>query len=250
MRLQKYLSRSGLASRRACERLIAEGRVRVDGVVVTTPGTRVVPGMSAVEVDGRRVSPQPPVWLALHKPPGYLCSRGDPGGRPTVYDLIPDGQPQQLFHVGRLDFMSEGLLLLTNDGDLAHRILHPSAETPRRYEVTLSEPVPEDLPQRLREGLRLEDGVARADAAELLEGRRRDERRLRITLHEGRNREIRRMMERAGVVIRSLKRTAFGSVELGDLSSGACRVLTGEEVRRLREKALGGKAIQAESKAD
>lgn len=237
MRLQKFLSRAGVASRRAAERLIEAGRVRVDGTVVTELGTRVVPGRSEVRVDGRRAELRPPVWIALHKPPGYLCTRDDPRGRPTVYELLPGGTFQELFHVGRLDFMSEGLLLLTNEGGVAHRLLHPANETPRRYEVVLEEPVPPRLPERLLAGVELDDGPAAADAAALLPGRAPDEKVLLVTLHEGRNREIRRMMERVGVGIRSLRRTAFGPVLLGDLGPGEHRRLSEEEVERLRREA-------------
>lgn len=242
MRLQKYLSRAGVASRRAAERLIQEGRVRVDGRAVTEPGTRVTPGREAVEVDGRPVELPPPVWLALHKPPGYLCSRGDPRGRPTVYDLLPEGEARRLFHVGRLDFMSEGLLLFTNEGEVAHRLLHPRAETPRRYEVRLAEPLPARLAERLLEGLPLEDRMARADSAVVLPGKRRGEGLLLITLREGRNREIRRMMERLGATIHSLKRVAFGPVELGALHPGRHRRLSEDEVRTLRRAAGGRQA--------
>lgn len=233
MRLQKFLSRAGVTSRRAGERLILEGRVRVDGAVVRELGTRVDPEASRVEVDGRRIRIPPARWVALHKPPGYLCSRRDPAGRPTVYDLLP-ADMGGLFHVGRLDYLSEGLLLLTNDGETANRLLHPSAETPRRYEVVVAEPVPHDLAVRLLAGVELEDGRAAADAATLLPGERAGERRLLVTLHEGRNREIRRMMQHLGIRIRSLKRWSFGPVELGALGRGAFRELDEEEVARLR----------------
>lgn len=232
MRLQKYMARAGVASRRASEKLIAAGRVRVDGVVVDTPGFHVDPGSSVVEVDGRRVSPSPTRWVALHKPPGYLCSRADPRKRPTVYDLLPDGELRGLFHVGRLDYMSEGLLLLTNDGDAAHALLHPSAETPRRYEVTLKAPVARSVVDRLLRGVDLEDGMARATAASL-EAESDGEQVLRITLREGRNREIRRLMETLGVTIHSLKRVAMGPVELGTLARGEWRELTDAERRAL-----------------
>lgn len=235
MRLQKYMARAGVASRRASEKLIAAGRVRVDGVVVDTPGFQVDPGSSVVEVDGRRVSPSPTRWVALHKPPGYLCSRADPRKRPTVYDLLPDGELRGLFHVGRLDYMSEGLLLLTNDGDAAHALLHPSAETPRRYEVTLKAPVARSVVDRLLRGVDLEDGMARATAASL-EAESDGEQVLRITLREGRNREIRRLMETLGVTIHSLKRVAMGPVELGTLARGEWRELTDAERRALERR--------------
>lgn len=248
MRLQKYLSRAGVASRRAAEELIAAGRVRVDGEVVTELGTRVVPGEAAVEVDGRPAELRPAAWLALHKPPRYLCTRDDPAGRPTVYHLLPAGPPQELFHVGRLDFMSEGLLLLTNEGEVAHRLLHPGNETPRRYEVAVADPVPPRLAERLLAGVELEGGRAAATAAALLPGRGPRERLVLITLTEGRNREIRRMMERLGATIHSLRRIAFGPVELGDLAPGAHRTLTGEEVERLRLEAGVGERDEAEGK--
>lgn len=228
MRLQKFLARAGVASRRASEDLIAAGRVRVDGLLVNTPGTQVDPESSVVEVDGRRVSPSATRWVALHKPPGYLCSRGDPRKRPTVYDLLPDGELRGLFHVGRLDYMSEGLLLLTNDGDAAHALLHPSAATPRRYEVTLKAPVGRSVVDRLLQGVDLEDGPARATSASL--GAARDgEQVLLITVCEGRNREVRRLMEALGLTIHSLKRVAVGPVELGRLARGKWRELTDAE---------------------
>jgi len=232
MRLQKFLARAGVASRRASEELIAEGRVRVDGVRVEAPGMQVDPEASVVEVDGQRVRLRETRWVALHKPPGYLCSRGDPRNRPTVYQLLPDDELRGLFHVGRLDYMSEGLLLLTNDGDAAHALLHPSAETPRRYEVTLKAPVEPAIVDRLLHGVDLEDGVARATAASL-RAERGGEQVLRITLTEGRNREIRRLMETLGVTIHSLKRVAMGPVELGALPRGEWRDLTDSESQAL-----------------
>lgn len=236
MRLQKFLSRAGVASRRDSEELIAAGRVRVDGTVVTELGSRVEPGNSVVEVDGERVEPASPRWVALNKPPAVITSRGDPEGRTTIYDLLPDGPVQDLFHVGRLDYMSEGLLLLTNQGDVAHALLHPSREVSKRYEVGLAEEAAADLPRRLLEGVRLEDGPARADAASLLPDAREGSV-LLITLHEGRNREIRRMLDRLGVRIRYLRRLSFGPVELRESEPGAWRDLDPGEVRALREAA-------------
>ncbi len=233
MRLQKFLARAGVASRRRSEELIAAGRVRVDGQVVTRPGSSVNPTTQTVEVDGRAVQLEPTVWLALHKPPGVLCSRGDPRGRPTIYGLLPD-EAAGLFHVGRLDYLSEGLILLSNDGDTTHGLLHPSREVPRRYEVELVGPVPRDLPGRLREGLLLEDGPAAADRARFLTPAESERPRVEIELHEGRNREIRRMMKDFNVRIRTLKRTALGPIELGELPRGAYRSLDGEEVDALR----------------
>jgi 23S rRNA pseudouridine2605 synthase len=234
MRLQKYLARAGVASRRASEDLIRQGRVRVDGDVVTEMGSRVDPERSRVEVDGRHVELSPARWIALHKTPGTLCTRSDPRGRPTVYDDLPRDH-EELFHVGRLDYMSEGLLLLTNEGDLAHGLLHPSAEVEKRYEVGLVEPAPPGLARRLLEGVALEDGPAAADAASLLAGRGEGPV-LLVTLHEGRNREIRRMLDALGARIRYLKRVAFGPVELGDLPPGAWRELRPEEREALKAR--------------
>ena len=226
MRLQKYLARSGVASRRASEALIAEGRVTVDGSVVTMPGTRVDPARNRIEVDGRRVEPEPVRWIALHKPPGYLCSRGDPRGRPTIYDLLPE-EAGSLFHVGRLDYMSEGLVLLTNDGDAANRLMHPSGEMLRRYEVTLVDPAPHRIAERLRNGVELEDGPARAVRADVDAG---DPRQLRVAIAEGRNREVRRMLAAVGLRIARLKRVAVGPIELGELPRGAWRAMEKREV--------------------
>lgn len=234
VRLQKFLARAGVASRRASEELIAAGRVRVDGRTVTEPGSRVDPEAAVVEVDGRRVERQPARWIALHKPPGFLCTRSDPRGRPTVYDLLPEGELQDLFHVGRLDFLSEGLLLLSNEGDVAHRVLHPASETEKRYEVELLPPVPGRLAERMLTGVELEDGPAAADAASLLPEPEGEGAVLLVTLHEGRNREIRRMLDALGARIRRLRRLSFGPVELGDLEEGAWRELEGPEVDALR----------------
>jgi len=234
VRLQKFLARAGVASRRASEEIIREGRVRVDGQVVTEMGTRVDPERSVVEVDGQRVERQPARWVAVHKPPGVLCTRDDPRGRRTVYDLLPRGPLQDLFHVGRLDYMSEGLLLLTNEGDVAHRLLHPSSETEKRYEVRILPPVPPSLGRRLLSGVELSDGPAAADAASVMPDPEGEGAVVLLTLHEGRNREIRRIMEALDVEIRSLRRLSFGPVELGGLEPGKWRELEDTEVEALR----------------
>jgi len=238
VRLQKFLARAGVASRRASERLISAGRVRVDGEVITRLGTSVVEGQ-VVEVDGEVVAIPTARWLAVHKPPGTLCTRHDPQGRPTVYDLLPaDAEP--LFHVGRLDYMSEGLLLMTNDGDLANSLLHPSARLRRRYEVALVGPAPEGLPAGLVAGVELEDGHAAAAEAGWIVPASDPATVIRLTLLEGRNREIRRLLKAFDVRVRWLRRVAFGPIELGDLGRGESRQLTDEEVERLRRSATGG----------
>ena len=232
MRLNKFLSRAGVASRRAADRMIGEGRVRVDGTVVRELGVRVDPDGSLVEVDGRRVRLAPATWILLHKPPRVVCTRRDPRGRPTVYDLLAP-EHRGLFHVGRLDVMSEGVLLFTNEGDTARDLLHPSREVTRRYRVMLREPVPDDLVARLEAGVELDDGPARPEQVRL--GRTRAGRPvLRLTLREGRNREIRRMLRALGVGIRRLRRVGFGPVELGRLPPGRWRTLEAGEVEALR----------------
>ena len=240
MRLQKFLARAGVASRRASERLIADGRVTVDGEPVTRPGSTVDPSQ-CVEVDGRRVEIPAPRWLALHKPPGSLCTRTDPAGRPTIYDLLDDAD-RSLFHVGRLDYMSEGLLLLTNEGELANRLLHPSTGVRRRYDVGLVAPVPSDVPAALRRGVELEDGAARALAAGWSSSSTRTDPVVELELAEGRNREIRRMMQALDLRVRYLKRTSFGPVTLGDLAPRRTRVLSDDEVRAL-ERLVSGAEI-------
>lgn len=245
VRLQRYLRRAGVASRRESEELIRRGRVAVDGEVVTELGTRIEDVDSArVAVDGEPVEPRPARWVALHKPPRVITSRDDPEGRRTVYDLLPGGPVRELFHVGRLDYMSEGLLLLSNEGGVAHRLLHPSSGVEKRYEVGLVPPVPDGIERQVLEGVELEDGPAAADAVARLPAEEGAV--LLITLHEGRNREIRRMMSKLGASIRHLRRLSFGPVELGDLGPGEWRDLEPAEVRALREAAAPERPADAE----
>jgi 23S rRNA pseudouridine2605 synthase len=213
--------------------LIREGRVTVDGEVVSVMGTRIDPDASVVEVDGRVVRLEPSRWIMLHKPPGYLCTRSDPDGRPTVYELI-GAELASLFHVGRLDYMSEGMLLFTNEGTVAEQLLHPRNRVLRSYEVTVAGPIPRDVGTRLRNGVELDDGPARVDDFRVRRGPRPDQVLLELSLREGRNREVRRMMEAVGLTIHALKRVAFGPVELGDLPRGSWRSLDAGEVDRLR----------------
>lgn len=232
MRLQKYLSRAGVASRREGERLIVDGRVSVDGEVVKELGTRVVPGEHNVRVDGKLVEPRALRWLALHKPVGYVTTRSDDRGRPTLYALLPE-RYADLSYVGRLDLLSEGLLILTNDGELIHRLLHPSYEVPRRYEVEVEGQIDPRQARRLVEGVMLEDGPADADDIEVggaVDGRSS----IRLTLREGRNREVRRMLAALDYAVERLVRLAYGPIELGALGPGEWRELTPAEIRALR----------------
>jgi 23S rRNA pseudouridine2605 synthase len=239
MRLQKFLSRAGVASRRAGEEMMREGRVRVNGEVVREMGVKVEPG-DRVEVDGRAVSLDAPVWLLLHKPPGYVTTREDPEGRATVYDLVPE-RYQGLFHVGRLDRDSEGLLLLTNEGDVANRLLHPSREMDRVYQVDVVGVPTRPALNRLLTGVELDDGLARAHRVQLVRQERatagagsEPHARLRVTMREGRKREVRRIFDALGHPVRRLLRERLGPVRLGGLPAGEWRELTPKEVASLR----------------
>jgi len=228
MRLQKYLAQAGVASRRGAEALIAEGRVSINGQTVTGQGVRIDPEVDVVRVDGQSVRRSLTRWIALHKPPGYVSTRHDPQGRRTIYDLLPR-EMGALFYVGRLDADSEGLLLLTNDGDGAHRLLHPRFQVPREYEAEVAGAPSREVLQRLLAGVQLEDGWARATSAETLARGR-----IRLTLREGRKREVRRMLAAVGHPVRRLLRTRYGPVRLSDLEPGRWRYLAAEEIAALR----------------
>ncbi|HLL47272.1 MAG TPA: pseudouridine synthase [Longimicrobiaceae bacterium] len=239
VRLQVFIARSGLASRRGAEELIAEGRVWVNGESVTSPGTKVIPGVDRVEVDGEAISSAvETMWVALHKPKGYVTTRHDPYGRKTIYELLP-GKLHHLFHVGRLDRDSEGILLLTNDGPGANRFLHPRFGVTKEYLVDVDgRPTAEEL-RRLVSGVELEDGVARAESAERMHQVDLDVWRIRVVLREGKKREVRRMLDAVGHPVRRLIRRRFGPVELGELPSGRWRVLGPTELRGLMREPGG-----------
>jgi pseudouridine synthase len=233
MRLQKFLSQAGIASRRAAEEMIRAGRISINGKVNTELGVKVDPDRDRVEVDGKLVGAVEPVWIALHKPPGYVVSRHDPQGRPTIYELIP-AEYAGLFHVGRLDFASEGLILLTNEGDAAHRLLHPSYEMDRVYDVGVRGKVSDDEIAQLLGGIELEDGLARAIAVQRRQSPGPRAERLLVTLREGRKREVRRLFRAIGHPVLRLVRRRFGPIELGSLKPGQTRRLTYREVTALR----------------
>ncbi|HTY71131.1 MAG TPA: pseudouridine synthase [Actinomycetes bacterium] len=235
-RLQKVLARAGVASRRACEALIAEGRVEVDGVVVSKLGTRVDPSTAVIRVDGVRVSVSShQVYLMLNKPAGVVSTMADPEGRPCLGDYVGSNR-ERLFHVGRLDVDTEGLLLLTNDGTLAHRLAHPSFEIPKTYLADVPAPLPRDLGRRLREGIDLEDGPVRFDSFRVV-GSTASRALVEVTLHEGRNRVVRRSFEAVGFPVTRLVRTAIGPVQLGELRPGKLRPLSSKELGALFELA-------------
>jgi 23S rRNA pseudouridine2605 synthase len=232
IRLQRYLARCGLGSRRSAEDLITGGRVRINGRAVTELGTRVLPD-DRVEVDGAPVEPEAEHWVALHKRRGSVSTREDPRGRRTVYSALPE-RFATLFHVGRLDRQSEGLLLFTNDGETAHRLTHPSYGVRRVYTVRTERPVTDAEFERLCDGVVLEDGLARPLSVSRLPADRGRGAHLRITLAEGRNREVRRMVEAIGHRVVRLRRVRYGPIGLDGLAPGQWRSLTSEEVTALK----------------
>ena len=233
IRLQKFLSQAGVASRRSSEELITGGRVSINGRVATELGVRVQPS-DDIRVDGKRIRPAASQWYALHKPRGYMSTRSDPQGRQTLYDLVPPPM-RRLFYVGRLDFDSEGLVLLTNDGDTAHRLLHPRYGVDREYDVELEEQIDDSALEQLRIGVQLDDGRARARTV-----RRKGGRRVVLTLQEGRKREVRRMFAELGYRVIRLRRVRYGPIRLGDLPSGDWRALDARELDALRRVKRAG----------
>lgn len=229
VRLQKVLASAGVGSRRACEQLIAAGRVSVDGTPVHEMGVRVDPATAVIAVDGRRVNVRSDlVYLALNKPRGILTAMSDDWGRPTVGDLVAD-RPERLFHVGRLDADTEGLLLLTNDGDLAHRLMHPAYGVSKTYLATVEAPVGKDTVRRVRGGVELEDGPVQVDRFTVVQssGNRAI---VEVILHEGRNHIVRRLLAEVGHPVQRLVRTAIGDVRLGGQRVGTVRELTAAEL--------------------
>jgi 23S rRNA pseudouridine2605 synthase len=221
-----------VGSRRACEELIAQGRVEVDGRIVRTQGLRVDPSRAVIRVDGDRILPElKQVYLALNKPRGMVSTMSDPQGRPALGDLV-EGFTQRLFHVGRLDADSEGLIFLMNDGELAHRLAHPSHEVAKTYVAEVAGPIPRDLGRRLKAGVELEDGPVRVDDFRVT-GRSANRVMLEITLHEGRNHIVRRLLAAVDHPVLRLVRTQIGPIRLGELRPGRTRRLTSDEVAKL-----------------
>ena len=243
-RLQKVLAHAGVASRRACEQLIADGRVSVDGVTVTEAGVRVDPLTQEIRVDGSRILTNPElITLMLHKPAGVVTTMEDPEGRPTVaqygrdylaeHPELPDSL--RLVHVGRLDTETEGLLLLSNDGELSHRLMHPSFEIAKTYVAIVEGQVEPWVPRKLRRGIELEDGEAKADRVTVKDSGPRGSI-VEITLHSGKNRIVRRMLDAVGHPVTRLARTRLGPLRLGNLRPGQTRPLSGEEVAALQQE--------------
>jgi pseudouridine synthase len=228
-RLQKVLAQAGIASRRACEEMIGDGRVTVDGQVVRRFGARVDPVKQVIHVDGKRIPTSPElVYYALNKPIGVVSTMEDPDGRPCLQDYVQD-LTTRLFHVGRLDTETEGLLLFTNDGELAHRLTHPSYGVQKKYWAKVPGPVPRDLHRVLRKGIELEDGLAKVDEFNIVQ-EHGQQALVEIILHEGRKHIVRRLLEASGHRVIDLARIEFGPVKLGRLKPGTIRTLTVQEV--------------------
>ncbi|KGF15121.1 pseudouridine synthase [Corynebacterium freneyi] len=240
VRLQKVLAQAGVASRRMAERLIDEGRVEVDGKIITRQGVRVDPNTAVIRVDGSRVVVNEDMqYFVLNKPRGVQCTMSDDQGRPCVGDIVGErvSAGQRLFHVGRLDAATEGLLLLTNDGELANRLMHPSYNVTKTYMATVKGEADNKLIRELTDGIELDDGPAKADFAQIIDvwqGRSI----IRVELHEGRKHIVRRMLKTAGFPVERLVRTKIHTVQLGEQTPGALRALNRAELASLY-KAVG-----------
>jgi len=236
IRLQKLLAQSGVASRRKCEELMLDGQVEVDGEVVTRLGTKVDPRTAVIRVEGKRL-PQisEKVYLVLNKPRGVVSTMSDPEGRRTLGDLVAD-RPERLFHVGRLDTDTTGLIILTNDGDFAQRLAHPSYEVDKTYVAEVEGEVYRRITKQLLEGVTLEDGPVTVRKARIVEASEAKSI-VELVIHEGRNRIVRRLLAEVGHPVRRLTRTAIGPVKLGRLGSGEMRELTSAELGELLDSA-------------
>ncbi|QDY76076.1 pseudouridine synthase [Streptomyces qinzhouensis] len=230
-RLQKVLARAGMGSRRACEELIDQSRVEVNGQIVIEQGLRVDPHKDEIKVDGLTVATQSYLFFALNKPAGVVSTMEDPDGRQCLGDYVTNRETR-LFHVGRLDTETEGIILLTNHGELAHRLTHPRYGVKKTYLAAIQGPLPRELGKRLKDGIPLEDGFARADHFRVVENTGKNYL-VEVTLHEGRKHIVRRMLAEAGFPVDKLVRTAFGPIALGDQKSGWLRRLTNTEVGML-----------------
>ena len=234
VRLQKYIAMSGAASRRAAEAMIEEGRVSVNGTVVRELGTKVEIGADSVSLDGKKIKPEiKKYYIMLNKPVGYVSTVNDQFDRPTVIDLIGEEIKARVFPVGRLDYDTEGLLLLTNDGDFTYEVTHPKFHMNKTYVVTLKGGITVKGINALRRGITIEDYKTSPAEVEILSAEK-GETVIKITIHEGKNRQVRKMMEAVGCKVTGLKRIAVGDVVLGNLPLGRWRYLTSHEISRLK----------------
>lgn len=233
IRLQKMLARAGIASRRKSEELVFEGRVKVNGKTVTEAGIRVDADRDRVEVDGKDIRIEKNAYYILNKPPGVVTTMKDPEGRPSVAELIRD-LPERVFPVGRLDYDAEGLLFITNDGELANRLMHPRYGVKRTYDAKISGSPSEASLDHLRKGVRLSDGYVRPLSLRIV-GKAKRNTWVRIEVREGRNHLIKRIFEAGGYRVQRLRRIEIAGIDLGDLSVGSIRPLSGNEVLLLRD---------------
>ncbi|MCB9779081.1 MAG: rRNA pseudouridine synthase [Alphaproteobacteria bacterium] len=244
-RVAKVIAATGLASRREAERLVEDGRVEVNGEVVWHPAHMVDPAVDNVKVDGKPLpEPPPKVYYLLYKPRGYITGRDDPAGRKSVLELAED-LPHRVEPVGRLDFNTEGALILTNDGELANRLTHPSSEVPKRYAVKVWKTPGDKKLDRLRRGVQLDDGRTAPCKIRPLESTDADNTWLEVTVTEGRNRLVRRMFDAIGHPVSKLRRESFATVSIRGMERGQLRPLTGEEIARLQEIGQGKAPAEA-----
>ncbi len=246
IRLQRALASAGFGSRRQCEELILEGRVEVDGSIADQLGCTIDPSTSKIYVDGTSLKSRRLVYYIVNKPTGVVTTNADPEGRPRVIDLVPPDE--RVFPVGRLDRSSEGLILLTNDGELAQRLAHPKYEVQKVYRVTVAGNVQAETVRQMHQGIYIAEGLVKVEGARILKARPRATE-MEITLKEGKNREIRRILARLGHKVQTLKRIAIGVLKLGEMPTGAYRRLTVEEIRKLKTSVQGTPSAAADSSA-
>lgn len=240
IRLQRFLAQAGVASRRKAEELIVAGKVKVNGQVVTELGSKVDPDNDKVMMAGKRLFAERPVYLMLNKPKGYVTTLSDPEGRPTVMTFLKRAGAR-VFPVGRLDFNTEGLLICTNDGDLAHALMHPKHEVRKTYHVKLQGLVTTETARAWRDGVTLDDGDQTSEAEVTILGNTGKNSWLEVSIHEGKNRQIHRTAEALGFNVLKLLRVGYGGLAIEDLKVGNTRVLSPQEVERLRKAAGGSK---------
>ena len=232
-RLQKYLAECGVASRRKCEEIILEGKVCVNGKVVTELGTKIIPGKDKIELEGREIVSEKKVYILLNKPVGYVTTVSDEKERPTVMELL-DGVKEKVVPVGRLDMFTSGLLLLSNDGEFIYKITHPKHEINKTYTVTLTGIITNEEVEKLRNGVQIDDYITKPAKVKILKtDEEKNISRIEICIHEGKNRQVRKMCEVIGKKVKALHRSKIGNIEVKDIKIGTWRYLTPEEVEYL-----------------
>jgi len=233
VRLQKYLAKCGVGSRRTCETFIAQGRVKIDGHIVTTLGTKIDPSYQRVEFDNKKVHLKPISWIMLNKPPGYLSTAKDPSGKPSFLELLP-GDKHHLFAVGRLDFLSEGLLLITNDGERANKIIHPRYEIQKEYRVITPDYIHNNQMKQMKQGFLVQNDFLNVEEInEITDFKEKNQWMYSIIIKEGKNRHIRKMLDDINIRIKKLRRVRIGPIKLVGVSIGEWRYLTKDEIQKI-----------------